>query len=131
MRTFNASAPSRVQFLALSALLVAALTLSPSMIQAASAAPPGPCPSDSFCTWSGPNGGGSRHVYSTVGAYVQISGGSIQSAYNNRSKRSYLNEAPNGGERYSCFGAGDYDNQLSSWQLNSEALWLSTYTNCP
>jgi hypothetical protein len=88
------------------------------------------CPSGYFCVWTQENYEGSRYQYNNVGAYNRIYADPIRSAYNNRSKRTYLNELSGSSSNYSCFGAGDYDWSLSGWQVHANSAFLSTYTNC-
>lgn len=88
------------------------------------------CPSGRMCLWTGTGFTGTMQSFSTTGSYQSISLSVTRSAYNNRTKRTYLDELPNGGGRYSCFGPGDSDSSLSTWQLSAEAVYLSTYTNC-
>lgn len=90
----------------------------------------GQCPSGRMCVWSGTSFTGTMQSFSTTGTYLSINLSTIRSAYNNRTKRTYLDELPNGGGNYSCFGAGDSDSSLSTWQLTAQAVYLSTYTNC-
>ena len=88
------------------------------------------CPSGYFCVWSGEDFEGTRHQYSAVGVYNQITMDPIGSAFNNRGKRTYLNQLSGKSSTYSCFGAYDYDYALSSWQVHANSAYLSTYTNC-
>ena len=88
------------------------------------------CPSGYFCVWSGENYEGSRRQYNDVGDYNLITMDPIGSAFNNRSKRTYLNQLSGKSTTYSCFGPYDYDYALSGWQVHANSAFLSTYTNC-
>jgi hypothetical protein len=88
------------------------------------------CPSGYFCVWTQENYNGSRYQYNNVDNYNQINVDPIRSAYNHRSKRTYLNQNSGSSTTYSCFGAGDYDGALSGWQIHANSAFLSTYTNC-
>lgn len=88
------------------------------------------CPSGYFCVWTQENYEGSRYQYNNVGAYNRIYADPIRSAYNHRSKRTYLNELSGSSSNYSCFGAGDYDWSLTGWQVHANSAFLSTYINC-
>jgi peptidase inhibitor family I36 len=88
------------------------------------------CPSGYFCVWTDENYDGTRYQYNNVGHYNLITVDPIGSAFNNRSKRTYLNELSGSSTRYSCFGAYDYDYALSGWQVHANSAFLSTYTNC-
>ena len=50
------------------------------------------CPSGYFCVWTQENYEGTRYQYNNVGAYNRIYADPIRSAYNHRTKRTYLNE---------------------------------------
>lgn len=89
------------------------------------------CPAGYFCVWDATNFDGDMHEYGNVDAYNAITVDPIHSAYNNRTKRTYLNEDSGSSTTYSCFGAGDYDSSLSTWQLHANSAFLSTYVNCP
>lgn len=88
------------------------------------------CPSGYFCVWTLTNYDGTRYQYNDVDDYNLITADPIRSAYNNRSKRTYLNEQSGSSSTYSCFGPRDYDGSLSGWQLHANSAFLSTYTNC-
>jgi len=88
------------------------------------------CPSGYFCVWTGQDYEGARHQYNDVDDYNPISVDPIRSAYNNRTKRTYLNELSGSSSTYSCFGPGDYDGALSGWQVHANSAFLSTYTSC-
>ena len=88
------------------------------------------CPSGSFCVWTRTDFGGSRYEYDNVGAYNRIHADPIRSAYNRRGDRTYLNKGTGSSSTYSCFGPGDYDSSLSSWQVHANSAYLSTVTNC-
>lgn len=88
------------------------------------------CPSGNFCVWTGADFEGARHQYNDVDNYNLITVDPIRSAFNNRSKRTYLNELSGSSSTYSCFGAGDYDTALSGWQVHANSAFLSTYTSC-
>jgi hypothetical protein len=88
------------------------------------------CPSGYFCVWTGENYEGTRRQYNNVGEYNQINVDPIRSAFNNRGKRTYLNELSGKSSTYSCFGPYDYDSVLSGWQIHANSAFLSTYTNC-
>lgn len=88
------------------------------------------CPSGNFCVWTGTTFTGDVQKIDDVETYVAIQDDPIRSAYNNRSKRTYLNDGPGHSSTYSCFGAGDWDASLSTWQLSAQSVYLSTYTNC-
>jgi hypothetical protein len=88
------------------------------------------CPSGSFCVWTSINFGGSRYSFNNVDDYNRINADPIRSAYNNRSKRTYLNQGTGSSSTYSCFGPGDYDSSLSGWQVHANSAFLSTTTNC-
>lgn len=111
---------------------IAALLVMLGWIQApANAGNKSTCPSGYFCVWEATNFDGDMHKYGSVDNYNAISVDPIHSAYNNRSKRTYLNEGSGSSSNYSCFGAGDSDAALSTWQLHANSAFLSTYTNCP
>ena len=88
------------------------------------------CPSGYFCVWTATNYDGTRYQFNDVGDYNLISADPIWSAYNNRTKRTYLNKYSGKSSTYSCFGPGDYDGALSNWQIHANSAFLSTYTNC-
>jgi len=88
------------------------------------------CPSGSFCVWTGTDFEGSRYSFNDVSDYNRIYVDPIRSAYNNRSKRTYLNQGTGSSSTYSCFGQGDYDRSLSGWQVHANSAYLSTTTNC-
>jgi hypothetical protein len=88
------------------------------------------CPSGYFCVWTLTNYEGTRYQFNDVDDYNLISADPIWSAYNHRTKRTYLNELSGSSSTYSCFGAGDYDGSLSGWQVHANSAFLSTYTNC-
>jgi len=88
------------------------------------------CPAGYFCVWTEENYEGSRRQYNDVGDYNQITVDPIRSAFNNRSKRTYLNQLSGSSSTYSCFGPYDYDGALSGWQIHANSAFLSTYTNC-
>jgi hypothetical protein len=88
------------------------------------------CPSGYFCVWTDENYEGSRYQYNNVGHYNLIAVDPIRSAFNNRSKRTYLNELSGSSSTYSCFGPNDYDGALTGWQIHANSAYLSTYTNC-
>lgn len=89
------------------------------------------CPSGYFCVWTLDDYEGNMYEYGDVDDYNAISVDPIRSAYNNRTKRTYLNQDSGSSATYSCFGPGDYDSALSTWQLHANSAFLSTYTNCP
>lgn len=80
--------------------------------------------------WTSSNFTGAMESFSSTGSYQGTDLSTSRSAYNNRSKRTYLNRESNGSGSYSCFGAGDSDSSLTGWQLSAEAVYLSTFTNC-
>ena len=88
------------------------------------------CPSGYFCVWTGTDYNGSRYQFNDVGAYNRINADPIRSAYNNRGRRTYLNKGTGSSSTYSCFGPGDYDRSLTSWQVHANSAYLSTVTNC-
>jgi hypothetical protein len=88
------------------------------------------CPTGYFCVWTRENYEGTRYQYNNVGSYNLISADPIGSAYNHRTKRTYLNQNSGSSSTYSCFGPGDYDGALSNWQIHANSAFLSTYTNC-
>lgn len=88
------------------------------------------CPSGYFCVWTLTYYDGTRYQFNDVGDYNPITADPIRSAYNHRTKRTYLNELSGSSSNYSCFGPGDYDGSLSGWQLHANSAFLSTYTNC-
>lgn len=100
------------------------------MTASPAAASKGQCPSGRMCVWSGTNFTGAMESFSSTGSYLGIDLSTSRSAFNNRSKRTYLNRQSNGSGYYSCFGPGNSDSSLSGWQLSAEAVYLSTYTNC-
>ncbi len=83
-----------------------------------------------MCIWTQSNYTGAIEIFSSTGSYLGIDLSTARSAYNNRSKRTYLNRYSDGSGSYSCFGPGDSDSALTNWQLSAEAVYLSTYTNC-
>ena len=83
-----------------------------------------------MCVWTGSNYTGGMESFSTTGSYRLIDLSTARSAYNNRSKRTYLHKESNGSSSYTCFGPGGSDSSLTSWQTSAEAVYLSTYTNC-
>lgn len=88
------------------------------------------CPSGYFCVWTLTYYEGTRYQFNDVDDYNPITADPIRSAYNHRTKRTYLNELSGKSSNYSCFGAGDYDGSLSGWQVHANSAFLSTYTNC-
>lgn len=88
------------------------------------------CPSGSFCVWTGTDFEGSRYRLDDVGDYNRINADPIRSAFNNRGKRTYLNQGTGSSSTFSCFGPGDYDRSLSGWQVHANSAYLSTTTNC-
>ena len=96
----------------------------------ASAGDKSDCPSGYFCVWQNSNFEGDMRKYNNVDDYNLIGLDPIRSAYNHRTKRTYLNEGSGSSSTYSCFGAGDWDSSLSGWQLHANSAFLSTYTNC-
>ena len=88
------------------------------------------CPSGSFCVWTGTDFEGSRYSFNNVGDYNRIHADPIRSAFNNRSKRTFLNQGTGSSSTYSCFGPGNYDRSLSGWQVHANSAYLSTATNC-
>jgi len=109
-------------------LLVAASLVS--VNSAAYAGQRSDCPSGYFCVWTQTNYDGTRYQYNNVNNYNLIGADPIGSAYNNRSKRTYLNENSGSSSTYSCFGPGNYDAVLSGWQVHANSAYLSSYTNC-
>ena len=120
---------SRVIFIA-AAIAVAAVLTGP----AASAAPLSrsisQCDSGYFCIWSGANYAGSFQQFSATSSYRTINLTTVNSLYNRRADRTYLHEATDGSEQFSCYGPGVKVANLSGWRENAEAVWLSTVTNC-
>ncbi len=117
----------RVSRLAVPLLIAAALIAVDTPAKAGSRSD---CPSGSFCVWTRENYEGTRYQYNNVGAYNLITVDPIGSAYNHRTKRTYLNQYSGKSSTYSCFGPGDYDGALSNWQVHANSAFLSTYTNC-
>ncbi len=114
-------------------LIIPILLVATSLIASNSAAHAGErsdCPSGYFCVWTQTNYDGTRYQYNNVGAYNLIGADPIGSAYNNRSKRTYLNQNSGSSSTYSCFGPGNYDSALSGWQVHANSAYLSSYTNC-
>ena len=88
------------------------------------------CPSGAFCVWTRVDFEGSKTVLDNVGEYNRIYADPIRSAFNNRGRRTYLNQGTGSSSTYSCFGPADYDRSLSSWQTHANSAYLSTVTNC-
>jgi hypothetical protein len=88
------------------------------------------CPSGYMCVWSGSNYSGTMWKTNTTSTYKAIGPSSIDSYYNNRSKRSYLHELANGSGVYTCLSAGAKSSNLSGWTTTAEAVYLSTSTLC-
>jgi Peptidase inhibitor family I36 len=124
METKHARRASRF---AVPLLIVAALIAVDSPANAGSRSD---CPSGYFCVWTLTYYDGTRYQFNDVDDYNRIYADPIRSAYNHRSKRTYLNELSGSSSNYSCFGAGDYDGSLSGWQLHANSAFLSTYTYC-
>lgn len=88
------------------------------------------CPSGNFCVWTGTDFEGTRYELDNVGAYNRITADPIRSAFNNRSRRTYLNQGSGASSTFSCFGPGNYDSSLSGWQVHANSAFLSTKTSC-
>jgi len=110
-------------------LLIAAASLV-AVEAPASAGVKSTCPSGYFCVWTGTDYNGSRYQFRNVDDYNRINADPIRSAYNNRSKRTYLNQGTGSSSTYSCFGPRDSDRSLSGWQVHANSAFLSIYTNC-
>jgi hypothetical protein len=63
---------------------------------------------------------GSRRQYNNVDDYNLITVDPIGSAYNNRGKRTHLNQNFGSSSICPCFGAGDYDGARSGWQTHAK-----------
>jgi hypothetical protein len=88
------------------------------------------CYSGYFCIWSGTNYTGSIQRFSSTGSYRSITLSTVRSLYNRRSARTFLHEAADGSEHYSCYAPGQRSADLAGWRQNAEAVWLSTVTSC-
>lgn len=120
-----------VRVIAPSLLALATLT-HPASSQAATAAPAtlAECPSGNFCVWSGTNFTGGMQRISTTNAYKSISLTATKSYYNNRSRRTWLHEDPDGGGLSVCINPGVSKGSTTGWQTTAEAAYLATITNC-
>ena len=83
-----------------------------------------------MCVWTGTQYTGSMWRTSATGTYTAIGPATIRSYFNNRSKRTYLHEQPDGGGVFACLKAGAKSASLSGWTLHAESVYLSTYTSC-
>lgn len=111
-------------------MLALAASLSPATGLQASTDSLSQCTSGYMCVWTGTNYTGTIQRFSSTGSYKAITVGSIQSAYNHRSARSYVHEQSNGSGVFACFNPGNRNSNLSGWLENAEAVYLSTATNC-
>jgi hypothetical protein len=124
----RSSRTRRVSTLAITLLICAASLFA---VEApASAGSRSTCPSGAFCVWTRTDFEGSKYVLDNVSDYNRINADPIRSAYNNRSRRTYLNQGTGSSSTFSCFGPGDYDTSLSGWQVHANSAYLSTVTNC-
>jgi hypothetical protein len=62
--------------------------------------------------------------------YSTIALTATRSYYNNRTKRTWLHEAPDGSARYTCLGPGEKSGSTSGWQAAAKAVYLTTVTSC-
>jgi hypothetical protein len=90
----------------------------------------GDCPSGYMCLWSQPSYSGAMKKISTTGSYKSIGLTTVESYYNNRSKRRWLHEALDGSGQYVCLDPGARASSLSGWQDNAKAVYLAMITNC-
>lgn len=88
------------------------------------------CPSGYMCLWSQPSYSGTMKKISTTGSYKSIGLATVESYYNNRSKRTWLHEKIDGSGDDVCLNPGARDGSLSGWQDNAKAVYLATITNC-
>ncbi|WP_456695897.1 peptidase inhibitor family I36 protein [Aeromicrobium sp. P5_D10] len=88
------------------------------------------CPSGYMCVWSGKGYSGTMKKYNSTGAYKSISLNTVDSYYNNRSKRTWLHATSNGSGTYSCLGPGQRNKDLAGWQTSAKAVYLATITDC-
>jgi hypothetical protein len=88
------------------------------------------CPSGNFCVWSGTNFTGQIQKISTSNSYKAISLSSVNSHYNNRTKRTWLHEDLDGGGSTTCIKPGVAKLSTSGWQTTADAAYLATITTC-
>lgn len=88
------------------------------------------CPSGYVCLWSSTNYSGTMKKISTTGAYKSIGLTTVESYYNNRTKRTWLHEKADGSGQYVCLDPGARASSLSGWEDNAKAVYLATITNC-
>lgn len=88
------------------------------------------CPSGNFCVWAGTNFSGAMQRISTTNAYREISLAATKSYYNNRTKRTWLHDSPDGSGSTVCIGPGAQKVITTGWQTTAEAAYLATITNC-
>ena len=88
------------------------------------------CPSGYLCVWSGTSYSGTVKKFSTVGQYTSIGLNGNQAVYNNRSKRSLLEQQRSGSDVSLCLAPGESRANLSGWQESAQGVYLSTATAC-
>lgn len=88
------------------------------------------CPSGYMCVWSGTNYSGSLQKFSATSQRLTISLLSVDSYYNNRTRRTYYTQYANGTGNSSCLSAGTRAADLSGWKNTAKGVYLSTTTSC-
>lgn len=83
-----------------------------------------------MCVWSQTGYSGTMKKISATGSYKSIGLATVESYYNNRSKRTWLHEKVDGSGDYVCLNPGARASSLSGWQDNAKAVYLATITNC-
>lgn len=88
------------------------------------------CPSGYMCLWSQPDYSGPMKKISSTNQYVSIGLSTVESYYNNRTKRTWLHSTTDGSGNYVCLSPGARSGSLSGWHDNAKSVWLATVTNC-
>jgi hypothetical protein len=68
--------------------------------------------------------------FSTTSQYMAIDLSIKQSIYNNRSRRSFLEQQKSGSDVSLCLAPGESRSNLSGWQETAQGVYLSTATTC-
>lgn len=114
------------------ALRLALLTVAATFIALLQTAPASAatCPSGYMCVWSGVGYSGTFKKFNTTGSYQQIKLESVHSYFNNRAKRTWIHDDPNGDGNYACVNPGAKAASLSGWKSDAKAVYLATVTDC-
>jgi hypothetical protein len=112
---------------ALTMILTAAAVAIP---QAPASADRADCPSGHMCLWSGRQYRGTMKAISATESYRTIGLQTVESYYNNRTKRTWLHSTTDGSGIYACLSPGARSGDLTGWQETAKAVYLASISSC-